>query len=118
MEMKVSDQTNLSHIASLPAESIIKAAATIKATAIEGMTVGLHTAPRGATPVLDAKEVILNEDPILAVLPTCIHPGDILAGPNLHPDLIGGADPILAAKPDPDPDLMEGIAVILGVTTV
>ena len=64
MEMKVSDQTDLSHMASHPAEGIIKAAAIIKVTAIERMTVGLHTAPRGATPILDADEVILNEDSI------------------------------------------------------
>ena len=70
MEIKVSDQTNLSHTASLPAEGIIEAAAIIKVTAIEGMTVGLHTAPRGATPILDADEVILNKDPIPGVLPT------------------------------------------------
>ena len=61
---------------------------------------------------------ILNEDPIPAVLPTLVHPGDILAGLNLHPDPVGGADLILAAKPNPDRDLMEGIAVIVGVTTV
>ena len=110
--MKVSDQTDLSHMASLPAEGIIEA------KAIEGMTVGLHNAPRGATPVLGANEVILNEDPIPGVFPTLVHPGDILAGPNLCPNPIIGADPILAAEPDPDQDLMEGVAVILGVATV
>ena len=102
MEMKVSNQTNLSHVASLPAESVIETAATIKTTAIKGMTVGLHTAPRGATPILDADKVILDEDPISGVLPTHIHPGDVLTGPNHHPDPIGGADPILTAEPDPD----------------
>ena len=116
--MKVSDQTNLSHVASLPAEGIIEAAATIEVTAIEGMTVGLHTTPRGTTPILDADEVILDEDPIPRVLPTLVHPGDILAGPDLCPDPTEGADPILAAEPNPDQDLMVGIAVILGVTTV
>ena len=114
--MKVSDQTNLSHVASLPAESVIEAAATIEAKAIEGMTVGLHTAPQGATPILDADKVVLDEDPIPGVLPTHIRQGDVLAGPDLRPDPVGGADPILAAKPDPD--LMEGIAIVLGVTTV
>ena len=95
-------------MASLPAEGIIEAAAIIKAaaiievTAIEGMTIGLHTTPRGATPILDADEVILNEDSIPGVLPTFIHPGDILAGVNLHPDPAGGADLILAAGPNPD----------------
>ena len=116
--MKVSDQTDLSHVASLPAESVIKAAATNKATAIEGMTIGLHTAPREATPILDADKVILNEDPIPGALPTCIHPAEVLTDPDLCPDPIGGADPILTAKPDPNPDLMEGVAIILGVTTV
>ena len=66
------------------------------------MTVGLRTAPRGATPMLDADEVILNRDPIPGVLPTLIHPGDILTGPDLHPDPIGGTNPILAPEPDPD----------------
>ena len=80
------------------------------------MTIGLHTAPRGTTPILDADEVTLDEDPIPGVLPTRIRPGDVLAGPNLCPDPVGGADPILPAEPDPD--LMEGVAVILGVTTV
>ena len=116
MEMKVSNQTHLSCIASLPAESVIKAAATIEVTAVEGMTIGFHTTPRGGTPILDANKVILNEDPIPGVLPTHVHPGDVLAGPDLHPDPVGGTDPILTAKPDPD--LMEGVAIILGVTTV
>ena len=105
-------------MASLPEEGIIKAAATIKVTAIEGMTMDLHTTPRGATPILDADEVILNEDPIPGVLPTLVHPGGILTGLDLHPDPIGGTDPIPAAKPNPDQDLMEGVAVLLGVTTV
>ena len=105
-------------MASLPAEGIIEAAAIIKVTAIEGMTVGLHTTPRGATLILDADKVILNEDPIPGVLPTLVHPGDVLAGLDLHPDPIGGADLILTAKPNPDQDLMEGIAIVLGVTTV
>ena len=118
MGMKVSDQTDLSCAASLSAESIIEAAATIKVTAIEGMAVGLHTTPRGATPILDANGVILKEDPIPGVLPTCIHPGDVLTGPDLDPDPVEGTDPILTAEPDPDQGLMEGIAVILGVTTV
>ena len=118
MEMKVSDQTDLSHTASLPAEGIIEAAAIIKVTAIEGMTIVLHTTARGATPILDADEVILDEDPIPRVLPTLVHPGDILAGPDLWPDSIGGADPILTAEPNPDGDLMEGVAIILRVTTV
>ena len=83
-------------------EGVIKAEAIIIVTAIEGMTVGLHTAPRGATPILDANEVVLDEDPIPGVLPTLVHPGDVLAGLNLHPDPIGGADLILAAEPNPD----------------
>ena len=116
--MKVSDQTNLSHVASLPAEGVIKAAAIIEVTAIEGMTVGLHTTPRGATPILDANEVILDEDPIPGVLPTLICPGDVVTGLDLHPGPVGGADLILTAEPNPDRDLMEGIAVILGVATV
>ena len=98
--MKVSDQTDLSHGASLPAEGVIKAAAIIKVRAIEGMTVGLHTTPRGAIPILDANEVILDEDPIPRVLPTLIHQGDILAGLDLHPDPIGGTDLILTAEPN------------------
>ena len=100
--MKVSDQTDLSHVASLPAEGIIEAAAIIEATAIEGMTIGLHTTLRGATPIPDADEVILNEDPIPGVLPTLVPPVDILTGLDLHSDPIGGTDPILTAKPDPD----------------
>ena len=100
--MKVSDQTNLSHVASLPAEGVIKAAAIIKVTAVEEMTVGLHTTPRGATPILDADKVILDEDPIPGVLPTLVHPGDILTGLDLHPDPIGGTDLILTAEPNPD----------------
>ena len=95
-EMKVSDQTDPSHTASLPAEGIIEAAA------LEGMTIGLCTTPRGATPILDADEVILDEDPIPGVLPTLVHPGDILTGLNLHPDPIRGADLILTAEPNPD----------------
>ena len=118
MEMKVSDQTNLSHTASLPAEGIIKAAAIIEVTAIEGMTMGLHTTTRGVTPILDADKVILDEDPILGVLPTLVHPGGILVGLNLHPDPIGGTDPIPTAESNPDQDLMEDVAVILGVATV
>ena len=105
-------------MASLPAEGIIKAEAIIKVTAIEGMTIGLHTTPRGATSILDANKVILNEDSIPGVLPTLVSPGDVLAGLDLHPDPIGGADLILTAEPNPYQDLMEGIAVILGVTTV
>ena len=100
--MKVSDQTDLSHVASLPAESIIEVTAIIEATAIEGVTVGLHTVPRGATLILDVDKVILNKDPIPGVLPTCVCLGDVLAGPDLCPDPVGGADPILTAKPDPD----------------
>ena len=100
--MKVSDQTDLSHVASLPAEGVIKAAAIIKVTAVEGMTVGLHTTPRGATPILEVNKVILNEDPIPGVLPTLIHPGDILAGLNLHPDPVRGANLIPTAEPNPD----------------
>ena len=92
MEMKVSDQTDLSQTASLPAEGVIKAAAIIEVTTLEGMTIGLHTTPRGTTPVLDTNKVILNEDPIPGVLTTLVHPGDILAGLNLCPDPIGGAD--------------------------
>ena len=105
-------------MASLPAEGIIEAAAIIKVTAIEGMTIALHTTPRGATPILDANEVILDEDRIPRVLPTLINPGDVLAGLDLCPDPVAGADLILAAEPNPDQDLMEGIATILGVTTV
>ena len=116
--MKVSDQTNLSYVASLPAEGIIEAAAIIEVTAIEGMTVGLHTATRGATPILDADKVILDEDPIPGVLPTLIHPRDVLAGLDLLPDPIEGADLILIAEPNPDQDLMEGVAIILAATTV
>ena len=89
--MKVSDQTNLSHLVSLTAEGVIKAAA-----------IGLHTAPRGATPILDTNKVILHEYPIPGVPPTLIHPGNILAGLNLHPDPVGGADLIFTAKPNPD----------------
>ena len=100
--MKVSDQTDLSHVAGLPAESIIEAAAITEATAIEGMTVGLHTTPRGVTPILDTDKIILNEDPIPGVLPTHVHPEDVLTGPDLHTDPVGGTDPILAAKPEPD----------------
>ena len=118
MKMRVSDRTDLSHVASLPAEGIMEAAAIIKATAIEGMTVGFCTTPRGATLVLDADEVILDEDPIPGVLPTLVHPGDILTGHDLCPDPVGGADPILTAEPDPDQDPMEGIAITLGVATV
>ena len=66
------------------------------------MTIGLHTAPRGATPILDTDKVILNEDPILGVLPTLVHPGDILTGLDLCPDPVGGTDPIFTAEPDPD----------------
>ena len=116
--MKVSNQTDLSHVASLPAEGIIEAAAIIKVTAIEGMTIGLHTTPRGATPILDANKVILNEDPIPGVLPTLVHQRDVLTGLDLCPDPVGGADPIFTPEPDPDQDLMEGRAVILGVATV
>ena len=105
-------KTDLSHATSLPAEG------TIKAAAVEGMTVGLYTTPGGATPILDADEVILDEDPIPGVLLTLICLGDILTGLNLHPDPIRGTDLILTAKPNPDRDLMEGIAIILGVTTV
>ena len=85
---------------------------------MEGMTVGLHTTPRGATPVLDADKVILDEDPIPGVLPTLVPPGDILIDLNLCPDPVEGADLILTAEPNPDRDLTEGIAVILGVATV
>ena len=102
MEMKVSNQTNLSHVAGLPAEGIIKAAAIIKMTAVIRMAIGLHTAPRGATPILDTDEVILNEGPIPGILPTCFHLGDVPTGLDLHPDPLGGADSILAAEPDPD----------------
>ena len=116
--MKVSDQTNLSHTASLPAEGVIEAEAIIEVTAVEGMTICLQTAPRGATSILDADEVILDKDPIQGVLPTLVHPGDLLTGLNLHPDPIGCADPILTAEPNPDRDLMGGIAIILGVATV
>ena len=100
--MKVSDQTDLSRVAGLPAESVIEVAAIIKATAVIRMAVGLHTSPRGATPILDADEVILNEGPIPGILPTHVCPGDILTGPDLHPDPVGGADLILAVEPDPD----------------
>ena len=118
MEMKVSDQTDLSHPAGLPAESIIRVAAIIKETAVIRMAIGLHTTSRGATPILNADEVVLDEGPIPGILPTRVHPGDILAGPDVCPDPIGGVDPILTAEPDPDRDLMEGIAIILGVATV
>ena len=84
MEMKVSDQTDLSCMAGLPAESVIEVAAIIKATAVIRMAVGLHTTQRGATPILDADKVILNEGPIPGILPTRIHPGDIPVGPDLH----------------------------------
>ena len=116
IEMKVSDQTDLSHMAGLPAESIIEAAAIIKVEAIIRMAIGLHATPRGATSILDTDEVILDEGPIPGILPTHVCPGDIPTGPDLCPDPIGDADPILAAKPDPD--LMEGVAIVLGVTTV
>ena len=101
-EMKVSDQTDLSHMAGLPAESIIKVAAIIEVTAAIRMAIGLHTALRGATPILDADEVILDDGPIPGILPTRVCPGDVPAGLDLHPDSMGGADPILTAKPDPD----------------
>ena len=81
-------------MASLPAEGVIEV------TAIEGMTLGLHTAPRGATPVLDADEVIL--DLHLGVLPTLVCPGDVLTGLDLCPDPVGGTDLILAAEPNPE----------------
>ena len=71
-------------------------------TAVEGMNIGLHTTPRGATPILDADKVILDEDPIPGVPPTHVCPGDVLTGPNLHPDPVGGANPILTAEQDPD----------------
>ena len=116
--MKVSDQTDLSHVAGLLAESVIEAAAIIEVAAIVRMAVGLHTALRGATPILDADKATLDEGPIPGILPTHVHPEDVPAGPNHHPDPIGGTDPILAAKPDPDRDLMEGIAIVLGVATV
>ena len=116
--MKVSDQTNLSCMAGLPAESVIKVAAIIKATAVVRMAVGLHTALRGATPVLDTDEFILGKGPIPGILPICVCPGDVPTGPDLCPDPIGGEDPILTAEPDPDQDLMEGIAMNLGVATV
>ena len=118
IEMKVSNQTDPSHAASLPAEAVIEAAAIIKVTAVKGMTIGHHTTPRGATPILDANKVILDEDPIPGVLATLVCPGDVLTGLDLHPDPVGGADLILTAKSNPDRDLMEGIAVVLGVTTV
>ena len=105
-------------MASLPAEGIIEAAAITEVTAIEGMTVGLCTAPRGTSPILDADEVILDEDPIPGVLPTLIHLGGILTGHDPRPVPIGGTDPIIATKPDPYRDLMEGVAIILGVTIV
>ena len=106
--MKVSNQADLSRVAGLPAESIIEVAAITKATAIIRMALGLHTTPRGATSIIDANEVILNEVPILGILPTRVHPGDVPTGSDLHPDPIGGTDPVLAAEPNPDPDLMEG----------
>ena len=99
---KCSQKSTKSHQEVLKPESVIKAAATIEVTAVEGMTVGLHTTPRGATPILDADKVILDEDPIPGVLPTHVCPGDVLTGPNLHPDPVGGANPILTAEPDPD----------------
>ena len=71
------------------------------------MTIGLNTIPRGATPILDANRVILNEDPIPEVLPTLIHSGNVLTGPDLHPD-----------PASPDQDLVEGMVITLGVTTV
>ena len=98
MEKRVSDQTNLSHVARLQVvgiirvaaiievAAIIKAAATVKVVCIGGMTIGLHTIPEGATPILDANRVILDEDPIPEVLLTLVHPGDVLTGPDLHPD--------------------------------
>ena len=100
--MKVSDQTNQFHVAGLPAESIIEVAAIIEVTAIVRIAVGLHTTLRGSTPILDANKVILDESPIPGILPTCIHLEDVPAGLNFCPDPIGGANPILTAKPDPD----------------
>ena len=88
-------------MASLPAECH-RSSSHHQSDSIEGMTVGLHTTPRGATPILDADRVILDEDPIPGVLPTHVHPGDILTGPDLCPGPVGGADPILTAEPDPD----------------
>ena len=64
--MEVSNQTNLSYMGSFLAEGVIEAAA------VEGMTIGLHTIPVGATPILDTDKVILNKDPIPGVLPTLI----------------------------------------------
>ena len=93
--MKVSDQTDLSCAAGLPAKSIIEAAAIIEATAIVRMAMGLHTTPRGATPILNANAVILNKGPIPGILPTHIHPGDVAMGLHTTPR---GATPILNAN--------------------
>ena len=99
--MKVCDQTDLSCTVGLQAESAIEVTAIIQATAIVRMAISLHTTPRGATPVLDANKGILDKDPIQGILPTHVHPGDVLTGPDLHPDPLGGTDPILTAEPDP-----------------
>ena len=82
--------------------AIIEVAVIIEAAVLGWMTIGLDTIPRGATPILDANGVILDKDPIPEVLPTLIHPGDVLAGPDLHPDPAEGTDLILTAGPSPD----------------
>ena len=66
------------------------------------MTIGLHTIPGGATPILDANRVILDEGSISEALPALIHPGDIPTGLNLCPDPVGGVDLILTARPNLD----------------
>ena len=82
--------------------AIIEAAATIEVAATRWMTISLNTIPRGATAILNANGVILNEDSIPDVLLTLIHPGNTLTGPSLHPDPTEGAGLILAAEPGPD----------------
>ena len=69
------------------------------------MTIGLDTIPGGGTPVLDTNGVILNEDPIPEVLPTLIHPGNILTGPDFCPDPAEGADSHFHENHDYAPNL-------------
>ena len=115
--MGVSNQTCQPHMAHLPAVGIIKAVVIIKVAVAGRMTISLNTIPSRATPILDANRVILDEGPIPEVLLTLIHPGDVLAGPVLHPDLAEGTDLILTARPSPYSDLVKDMVIALGVIT-
>ena len=86
--MGVSNQTGQPHVAS--AIGVIKAAAIIEVAATGWMTISLNTIPSRATPILDANEVILDEDPIPKVLLTFIHPDSVLTGLVLHPARLVG----------------------------